>query len=259
MYNFVTKLERMKLLSVIVLTFLFLSCKEEQKPLTAQNIVDKAIQVACNGNCDQAKIEFTFRDNNYVSTRKNGLYTLEKTQLDSTGLLHDILNNNGFKRFKNDTLVTLVDSVKTSLIESVNSVHYFAQLPYGLNAPAVRKELVGEATIKGKDYYEVEVRFSEEGGGTDFEDVFMYWINKEEYTVDYLAYKYAVNGGGVRFREAYNPRVINGIRFVDYNNFKPDSIEVELTNLDQLFEEGKLQLLSKIEIENMGVELLKTN
>ena len=119
------------------------------------------------------------------------------------------------------------------------------------------KKLIGEDEIKGKNYYEIEVTFSEEGGGTDFDDSFVYWINKETFTVDYLAYKYATNGGGVRFREAYNPRVVEGIRFVDYYNFKPDNKEVSLPELDQLFTDEKLVLLSKIETKNVKVIIPK--
>ena len=74
-------------------------------------------------------------------------------------------------------------------------MHYFAQLPYGLNSPAVQKKILGEATINGNTYYEIEVTFSKEGGGIDFEDRFVYWIHKENFTVDFLAYRYATNGG----------------------------------------------------------------
>ena len=137
----------------------------------------------------------------------------------------------------------------------MNSVLYFAQLPYGLNAPAAKKALLGKATIKNKNYYEIGVRFSEDGGGTDFEDEFVYWINTETFTVDYLAYSYATDGGGIRFREAYNERFVEGIRFVDYNNYKPESLDVSLTELDGLFEQGALKLLSTIETEAVGVQL----
>jgi len=75
--------------------------------------------------------------------------------------------------------------------------------------------------------------------------------------LDYLAYKYATNGGGVRFREAYNTRVVEGIRFVDYNNYKPENKEVSLSELDQLFTEEKLKLVSKIETEKVKVILPK--
>jgi hypothetical protein len=146
----------------------------------------------------------------------------------------------------------------TRYSNSVNSVHYFAQLPYGLNDNAVQKELLGEATINGNPYFEVGVTFKQEGGGTDFQDKFVYWIHKENYTVDYLAYSYETDGGGIRFREAYNVRYVDGIRFADYNNYKPESLEVSLTDLDALFAKGALKLLSKIETESIGVMLPET-
>ncbi|MFT5436447.1 MAG: hypothetical protein ACI840_001095, partial [Ulvibacter sp.] len=70
---------------------------------------------------------------------------------------------------------------------------------------------------------------------------------------------YEVDGGGIRFREAYNPRVVNGIRFADYNNYKPENLNVSLSNLDVLFEQGALKLLSKIETESVSVQLTNTN
>ena len=252
-------LPTMKKYIPLLALILLVSCKEKETPHTAQSLIDNAIDVACNGNCDHATIDFTFRDRCYISKREGGSYQYERITSDSLGVTHDILTNEGFKRFRNDTLLTVPDSMKTRYSNSVNSVHYFVQLPYLLNAPAVNKELLGEDTINGEPYYEVAVSFNEEGGGTDFEDNFVYWIHKENYTVDYLAYSYATDGGGIRFREAYNPRIVEGIRFTDYNNFKPASLDVELNTLDDLFEEGSLKLLSKIETESVGVRLPELN
>ena len=231
--------------------------KEIAQKLSAQDIIDKAIEYSCQGNCNDATIEFTFRDKAYKSTRKNGKYQLERTKMDSLNKIHDVVSNTGLKRFVNEVETTVVDSLITSISDGVNSVHYFAQLPFGLNNQAVQKKLIGEDSVNNKHYYEIEITFKEEGGGTDFDDVFVYWINKEDFTVDYLAYSYAVNGGGVRFREAYNPRVIEGMRFADYNNYKPNNKDVKLSELNNLFTNGDLKLLSKIETENVQVTLLK--
>ncbi len=246
----------MKYLAVVFTILFFVSCNKKQEAVTAQSIIDKAIENSCSGNCGHALIDFTFRDRCYINRRNGGAYQLERITSDSTGVTHDILTNDGFTRYRNDTLITVVDSMAVKYSNSVNSVHYFVQLPFGLNAPAVQKELLGEATIKGEPYYEIGVTFTEEGGGTDFEDAFVYWVHKENYTVDYLAYSYAVDGGGIRFREAYNPRMVEGIRFVDYNNYKPETLDIPLTELDTLFEANRLKLLSKIETEAVGVELI---
>lgn len=252
----------MKLVYVFLLPLVLFSCKGDKgkkeviRKLTAQEIVDKAIENSCKGNCYDAIIEFTFRDKTYKSTRKNGKYQLESTKTDSLNKIHDVISNSGLKRFINEVEATVNDSLITSISDGVNSVHYFAQLPFGLNDQAVQKKLIGEDSIKNKNYYEIEVTFKEEGGGTDFDDVFVYWINMEDFTVDYLAYSYTVNGGGVRFREAYNPRIIEGIRFADYNNYKPNNKDVKLSELNNLFINGELKLLSKIETENVKVTLL---
>lgn len=243
----------MKVTTILLALLTLISCKEKETPITAQMIVDEAIKTTCSGNCDNATIEFTFRDKNYRSHRNGGAFVLERNYTDSTGSYVDRLTNYDFKRVWNDSVLQLADSTALTLSNSVNSVHYFAQLPYGLNAPAVSKELLGKTSINSAPYYVIKVSFSEEGGGTDYEDVFVYWIHQENKTVDYLAYSYEVNGGGVRFREAYNERYVNGIRFVDYNNYKPENKEVLLSDLPKLFEAGELELLSKIETENVKV------
>ncbi len=220
---------------------------------SAKEIIDKAIEQAGGSRYDNAIIHFTFRDKLYRSKRNDGAYELERTVNSFEGAILDVVSNSGLKRTVENCPVTIADSLITRISDGVNSVHYFATLPYGLNAPAVHKKLVTEGVVKGEKYYKIKVTFDKEGGGTDYEDEFLYWIHQERFTVDYLAYKYAVNGGGIRFREAYNPRVINGIRFVDYNNYKPANLNVSLSDLDNLFNKERLELLSKIELKDVFV------
>lgn len=249
------QMKRMKVFGILLFVFSFMACKQERSVPDAQAIVDRAIDEACSGHCDHVTIDFTFRDRCYVSKRDGGKFQLERITSDSLGVTHDILTNENFRRYQNDTLIKLPDSTSIKYANSVNSVHYFLQLPFGLNDKAVQKELLGEDEVKGQPYFEIAVSFLEEGGGTDFQDRFVYWVHQETYTVDYLAYSYETDGGGIRFREAFNPRVINGIRFVDYRNFKPAGLDVKLADLDTLFEKEELKLLSKIENESIGVRL----
>ncbi|GAA4274677.1 DUF6503 family protein [Aquimarina gracilis] len=239
--------------SFLFLILIFSSLGWISIQFSAQEIVDKAIQNAGGARYDNAIIHFTFRGKRYRSKRDEGIYQLERFVDGPKGVIHDIVSNVGLERTIENCPIQVEDSLVTKISDGVNSVHYFATLPYGLNAPAVKKELIGESTVNKNQYYKIKVTFDQEGGGTDFEDEFLYWIHKQNFTVDYLAYKYAVNGGGIRFREAYNPRVINGIRFIDYNNYKTDNLKTPLDNLDVLFEKSKLELLSKIELKNIYV------
>lgn len=250
----------MRLLPIISFLLLFVSCKEEKKPLTAQEIIDKTIENAGGDAYKQATVAFTFRNIKYISKQNNGLYELTRTFTDSLGEVRDVLTNLGFERFVNALKITLADSTAAKYANSVNSVHYFVQLPFGLNAPAVKKELVGEAEIEDKKYYEIKVTFAQEGGGADHEDEYLYWIAQDDFTVDYFAYKFFTDEGGIRFRKAFNPRTIRGLRFVDYQNYKVEPWEsVELKTVDELFAAGKLELLSEVNTEDVSVEIVHVN
>ncbi|MFD2516288.1 DUF6503 family protein [Salinimicrobium flavum] len=245
----------MKKLSLLLLFILMISCQSNEEELTADRIIDKAIAEAGGEKYNRSIIEFDFRKNHYTSKREDGLFVFTRTMKDSLGKFKDVLTNDGFTRHREGREVELSDSLATVYSESVNSVHYFVQLPYGLDGPAVNKELLGEDEIDGKHYYEIRVTFNQEGGGTDHEDVYMYWIEKEKFTIDYMAYRFYVNDGGIRFRVATNPRVIEGLRFVDYDNYKTDDLDTPLENLDELYEAGKLTKVSEIKNENIKVKL----
>ena len=244
--------------NVLVLLIIALTYACNTKQESAQQIIDKAIAKAGGERYKNAEISFDFRNGTYKSERKGGDFELERIMPDSTGTQYrDVVNNDGFTRFYKDTVVKLSDSIETVYANSVNSVHYFVQLPFGLNDDAVNKELIGKDTINNKEYYEIKVTFDAEGGGEDHEDVYMYWINTQNYNVDYLAYSFEINEGGLRFRKAYNPRTIEGIRFVDYENYKTDDLSTPLSELDDLYEDRQLELLSKIENKNIEVKLLE--
>ena len=129
-------------------------------------------------------------------------------------------------------------------------------LPYSLHDTAVKKRLLPLSTIKGKDYYKIEITFSEEGGGEDHEDVFIYWIGKEDYLIDYLAYSYKTNGGGMRFRALKEQCIVNGVRFVDYYNYKPKNKNIELIDIDKAYENNQLKKVSEIVLKDINVKLL---
>ena len=245
----------MKKVILFALSVLVFSCQEEKELSEADKIIARAIEEAGGENYKNAVIEFQFRDKYYTSTRKNGLFELTRKRKDSLGEIKDVLTNDGIRSFREDREVTMHDTISAAIAESVNAVHYFVQLPFGLQDEAVISELVGEDTIANKVYHEVKVTFEQQGGGVDHEDVYMYWIEKEDYTVDYLAYRFFVNDGGIRFRKAVNPRMVGGIRFVDYENYKTDDLATPLEQLDDMFQKGQLTKVSQIENDILKVEI----
>lgn len=245
-------------LPLLVFVFCF-NCKEKDpQPTSADAIIQHAIEVAGGDLFDQSDINFDFRDIHFRAYRNNGVFQLERHFKDSLSGITDVLKNSGFERFRDNENISLVDSLVSLYSASVNSVHYFSVLPYGLDDEAVRKTYLGTKEIKNKDYHKIKITFSAEGGGEDFDDEYIYWIQKDNATLDYLAYSFKEEDGslGFRFREAYNARQVNGLRFLDYNNYKPTTSGVALEELDDLFLKDKLELLSKIELKNIEVKVL---
>lgn len=237
--------------------FLFLifaiSCKPSEINLAAQEIIDKTIMYSGADKVANSEISFQFRDKTYFAYRENGEYKLIR-EFDS---IIDGLTNDGFKRFINFKEQELSSEKVTSYSNSVNSVHYFSVLPFGLNDKAVHKKLLPSSIVNTKQYYKIEVTFSEEGGGEDFEDVFIYWIGKENFLIDYMAYSYQTNNGGKRFRVLKEQCSKNGIRFVDYHNYKPINKKVKLIDLDKYFESNQLEKVSEIILKNIEVKILE--
>lgn len=239
--------------TVIIFIFLAIGCRNRNSgTIDVQDIIDKSIEVSGGNLYASCNISFTLRDVRYELENNTGRKILKRIiNNDSTTIL-DILKHNGFERTINGNPVIVADSMAVKYSNSINSVHYFAYLPYGLNDPAVNKKLLGETQLGDRQYYKVEVTFDEEGGGEDFDDIYIYWFNKETFKPDYLAYEFNVDGGGTRFREAFNERIINGIRFVDYNNYKA-SKNISVYELEALFKTKELELLSTIRLEDIEV------
>ena len=241
-------------MKILLLSFiLFISCQPQKKKLTAQQIINKSILASGTDKVSNSEITFEFRDKQYSAIRNNGKFKLIRS-FDS---IKDVLSNRGFERFINEKSIIVVDSMALKYSNSVNSVHYFSVLPYGLNDKAVRKKRLPSSTINGKEYYKIEITFSENGGGEDFEDVFIYWIGKEDYLIDYLAYSYHTNGGGKRFRVLKEQCFKNGIRFVDYQNYKPNAENIKLIDIDKSYEKNNLKLVSEIILRNIEVSIIR--
>jgi len=257
------------LATLVTLATLTLSCDSSSKRRgevktgpddpKAQEIVDLAIQAHGGDLYSKARIEFDFRRFHYVSERNSDQYTYQRIFKDTLNnkpvIVRDVLDNNGLTRFIDETSMDLSQRKRKAFSNSVNSVLYFAQLPYLLNDQAVQKHYLGETEIKSQPYHKIQVTFEQEGGGDDYEDVFIYFFHRERNTLDYLAYSYEDGSGGVRFREAINPRVVNGIRFADYINYKPQDRSTAVQKMEVLFKEGKLIELSRIINENVEVIL----
>lgn len=222
----------------------------------AQKVINETIKAHGGYYFENSKVSFSFRDREYSVTRNGDKYIYTRSFIDHGDTIEDVLvNSKEFTRYKDGEVAHVPDTMKIKYSNSINSVLYFMQLPYLLNDPAVRKKYIGEIQVKNEKYHVIKITFKAEDGGKDFEDEYMYWINKSTNKVDYLAYNYQTDGGGVRFRSAYNRLERGGILFQDYVNYEAP-INTKLHLLPKLFEDDKLKELSRIENFNISVHKL---
>lgn len=201
-------------------------------------------------NFNNNTIEFTFRNKRFSIEEQKGEFTYQSSYTKEKDSIKNLLKGNKITQWINQEKQSLTEDEKLKFTEALNSVIYFATLPLKLQDQAVITQWKGTTTIKGKNYIQLGITFQKEGGGTDYNDEFLYWINDSTHQIDYLAYNYQVNKGGVRFRSAFNKRNVNGVVFQDYVNFKA-TVGIPLTDLPALYESGELEQLSLIETENI--------
>jgi len=205
-------------------------------------------------NLDGKDISFTFRDKQYARYSFNNQYSYSRSGENEKGeMIIDSWRGDDFQRSINGVDVQVTSKEENGYKSSINSVFYFALLPVAISDPAVNVRSLGDVKIKDQMYTKIEVTFDEEQGGEDHSDIFIYWMNKETHTMDFLAYQYFTEGGGIRFREAFNQRDIEGFRFQDYNNYEPLA-GIELIDMDIAYEMGRMELISEIVLTGVKVK-----
>jgi hypothetical protein len=257
--------------SLFVILFVLIGCTEPTKttptakeeasnteaaPLAETNeaatIIRRSIEAAKLTGLDSAAFTFRFRDKEYGYQKANGQFQYERWWTDSVSgdQIRDVLTNEGLQRFTNGAATTLTPKDSAAYANSVNSVIYFAFLPYPLRDPAARLAYLGREVIKGDTLEKIGVTFAAEGGGQDYEDQFRYWFDPTTHQLKYLAYTEAGNKEP-RFRQAFNEREAAGIIVRDYHNFHiPKNPPTPVDELAPRFNEGKLKLLSEIITED---------
>ncbi|WP_040417959.1 DUF6503 family protein [Cyclobacterium qasimii] len=226
-------------------------------PNESDKIINQSIEAHGGELFKSAQINFTFRERQYEIFKSPNSFRYSRSFVEDGGSVMDVLNQEGFSRTIDGEKVNLSEKNSLAYTNSVNSVAYFAFLPYGLNDEAVIKEYMGMDELEGNNYHLVKVTFKKNGGGEDFEDEFLYWFHEETHLIGYLAYSYHTDGGGLRFRKAINTHEVSGLILQDYENYKPEDESIAVEDLAELFKNGNLELLSEILLEDIEVQFVK--
>lgn len=251
------KLQR---LTIVLLSIFLAACSgaemassdsETTPTLKADSILALVLQAHGSAAIDSSSFSFVFRGQRYSISHQNGsaVYTVESIE-DDGRVFKDVLIGDSLTRTIDGMVFELPADKAKRAASALNSVIYFATLPYKLQDKAVQISYDTAHFVRDGKYLGLEVSFAKEGGGTDHDDEFYYWINAETHQIEYLAYNYKVNNGGVRFRLAYNTRKVGGVLFQDYENYKAP-VGTPLKNLLNLYAIDSLERVSFIDTENV--------
>ncbi len=153
----------------LLLPLLLVGCVEPKPdgPPTAQDIVTRAIEVHGGDMFEHVEIEFDFRGARFRVWRDGGMFSFTRTYADTSGNIVEEMSNDGFARTANAQHYEMDEREYLKLTEDVNSVVYFALLPYKLMDASVVKKLLDPITIEGQPYHTVQVTFEQQDGGRE--------------------------------------------------------------------------------------------
>lgn len=187
---------------------------------TAHEIVGRARAAHGVTVLDEACIVFRFRDATYAAARHDGRFAYRMVQGDhreaglaalaNDGLWVDTVAYEAFRKNRTpnaafrDSVQANAASIVRAAETQLNSVVYFALLPYNLADPAVRLKRLDDAAFDGRTHRAVEVTFGQDGGGRDHDDRFVYWFDADTGLLRALAYRFHTGDGGTRFRRVSN-------------------------------------------------------
>ena len=236
-------------------------CQSPDPTPSAAAVIDSARAAQGAPVLDEAVVTFDFRGDDFRVRQDGGPFHYRRSYADSLGRpVTEGLTNDGIYRVVEGDTVSLSSSERDAVETTVNSVTYFALLPEPLGDSAVQPTYSGRDTIDGVPYHRVKGTFRQEGGGRDWEDVFMYWFRTDTYAMDYLAYAFGQGPDeepGTRLREAYNVRRVNGVRMADYRNYTVDTLSADqMEEYSDLWARDAARLVSRIELDSVQVRPL---
>ncbi len=224
-----------------------------------ERVVHDAVEAHGGARFHTVQFDFRFREEPFRVVYREGQFVFERTRPGGWGdfpreaRVVDRMDNTGTTRTVHGTPVPLTEEARHDLETGLNSVVYFAFLPWRLQDPAVRLRDLGEVEVQGEPYRKIEVTFEVEGGGRDWEDRFIYWFHRETHLLDFLAYRYHTGEGGTRFRQATNRREVQGIVVQDWLNFTGDPDVDDVARYDELYQDGALRLVSVVDLVDLRV------
>ena len=239
------------------LVFWQIACKPETTNNDPQYIIDQSLKAHGSKVFDQSIIEFKIGNRFYKSTRSQGQFRYERFW-DSIGVtIHDDLTNNGLVRQIDQTEIILDTKKIDNYSSSLRLTMYHFALPFGFNDPAVIKTYLGEVILMEEPYHKIKISFKlNPNDRTIHDNVYIAWIHKKKFTMDYLAYVLKEpEDKATHFMQVVVAQKIESFRVQDYKVFKPtqDSLFTRPEDLDQTWAANQLMEWSTFKVNQLKI------
>lgn len=217
----------------------------------AKVVIDQAVKMHGGDAFEGSRFSFDVSGKHYTILNKKGNPELHRMWNNSgVETIESLQRNKVYRSIKGDT-VLLDDKEQEQLEYDLREILNYALLPYGLNDRSVDKHLDGQIQINGEDYFQIQVSFSEDYHFIANCDHYIFWINAEKKTLDYIAHKCDQNG--IKFSVAIHRRKIGEILFADYQIYRPKDANTPLEHLPHLYELGQIVSDDEILLDNVEV------
>lgn len=246
----------MRLTCTLLLLFLIFSCSQNQRDTTftegdsvipgANQIVDSSALYHGSPVAYQSQISFGLQNKTYsvLFSETDFLYSCSFS--DSLGRHIWELNSNEFVEILNRTRVSFSANENSKKADNLKLTVFFATLPLSLKFENLDFTLFAEDRIDEKEYYGIETEV--------FTNVPLWlWINKNSYSLDYVAFKANAKSNEVTFKAAKNSRRVNGVIFQDYEVYQFLG-EENLQNVLNRFKSNEFEPVYDFELDKLRVE-----
>ena len=214
-----------------------------------------AVEAAGLHEPDGMELRFQFRGTPYRLWLQGRRSIYERRIRSDAGVTRtERLEGDTFTATVGDNVLPLSSEQAGALRRSLNSVAYFALMPRPLEDDAVIATSLGATTLGGQSWDTIDIRFREEGGGDDHDDVFRYWFHPETHRLGYLAYTFATGKGGVRVRKVVGAHEVDGVVLLDWVNHGRNGQGLTIDDAVRELEAGTLPELSTIALEDVQVQ-----
>lgn len=238
---------------IVAIILLLFSCNNEQS-LSGEDLLNRAIEVSGGDSFFHSTISFDAQGMRYTMERDGNIanFTSER-QVDTT--YYKATYRNGYQQyFVNGVEQEESFSSRKFISSRLEGFLYLTSIPHVFNQTAVIVNRKEDVVIRNKTYQVLHITFTklpEDDPGNEF---YLY-IDPVSGYVEFRAEKLDLDGETNLLKKAYNPRIIEGIRFVDYKVFTTRDTTMLLSDYYKAYDIPNLIPIGDIEYTNIEVEL----